>query len=339
MASNRRCASSSSWWASSPRGSATTRGSSRTSSSIRARPGPPRTRCSRRPPSVTGLADDLTKELERQLPAAAEGSARRARPRPPRCATRGSSAAFADTSRSIRQAILSDGSGTETFTRRRRRADGGAARRARARSIRSSRRRSSALPPLEVRLESSNLPHVHDPRSAIERRRAARRSPPRSCWSPRRCSCEHDRRSIALVGRRTAYLAATPLVVFVVLPRVLSLSSGDAPQIASALLRVYGDRVLPSAIALVDRRRRGRRRRRSCGGATHDPAGAPLGSASAGAHDVAAPSRSRPTETTMTESTSRLIPASARPAWSGARARPAASDHPNRAPAGSARAR
>ncbi|HEY5173656.1 MAG TPA: hypothetical protein VIK54_18170, partial [Acidimicrobiia bacterium] len=34
-------------------------------------------------------------------------------------------------------------------------------------------------------------------------------------------------------------------------PRVLSLSSAEAPQIASDLLRVYGDRALPSALALV----------------------------------------------------------------------------------------
>jgi hypothetical protein len=62
---------------------------------------------------------------------------------------------------------------------------------------------------------------------------------------------QHDRRSIARAGRRTAFVAITPIAVLVVFPRVLSHASGDAPQIGSALLRVYGDRVLPSAIGLV----------------------------------------------------------------------------------------
>ncbi len=61
----------------------------------------------------------------------------------------------------------------------------------------------------------------------------------------------HDRRAIARVGRRTAFLALVPVVVLEVLPRVLAHASSSAPQIASALLRVYGDRVLPSAITLI----------------------------------------------------------------------------------------
>jgi hypothetical protein len=36
-----------------------------------------------------------------------------------------------------------------------------------------------------------------------------------------------------------------------VLPRVLSHLSGDAVQVATALFRVYGDRVLPSAVFLI----------------------------------------------------------------------------------------
>ena len=100
------------------------------------------------------LAADLTKELERQLPAAAKdahvSAAAAAAVRDPRV-----SAAFADTVAHIRQAILSDGSGTRTFTVDGTALDGGAARR--ARSGRSAARREGRAPaaPLEVRLEST----------------------------------------------------------------------------------------------------------------------------------------------------------------------------------------
>ena len=101
-----------------------------------------------------------------------------------------------------------------------------------------------------MRLESTNLTHVHDPGPALGVV-ALLGLTAAVLLVAASLLLEHDRRSIALAGRRTAYLAATPLAVFVVLPRVLSLSSADAPQIASALLREYGDRALPSAIALA----------------------------------------------------------------------------------------
>ena len=61
----------------------------------------------------------------------------------------------------------------------------------------------------------------------------------------------HDRRAFGRVGRRIAYLASTPIAVFVLLPRVLAHAPGDGPQIAAALLRVYGNRILPSAVVLI----------------------------------------------------------------------------------------
>ncbi len=61
----------------------------------------------------------------------------------------------------------------------------------------------------------------------------------------------HDRRAFGRVGRRIAYLAITPIAVFVLLPRLLAHAPGDGPQIAAALLRVYGNRILPSTVALI----------------------------------------------------------------------------------------
>jgi hypothetical protein len=194
------------------------------------------------------LADDLTKELEQQLPTATADphvrAAAAAAVRDPRVAD-----AFAETVVRIREAILSDGSGKQTFT-----VDGRALTAALhdallpvdpqlAAQVARSR-------PLEVKLESDNLSHVNDPRSGVNV----------IAWLgivaallfvTAALLLDPERRTIARAGRRTAYLAVTPLLVFALLPHVLSLSSSDAPQIASALLRVVGDRVLPSAIALV----------------------------------------------------------------------------------------
>jgi hypothetical protein len=194
------------------------------------------------------LAHDLTKELERQLPAAAKDShvsaATATAVRDPRV-----SAAFADTVSHIRQAILSDGRGTKSFS-----VDGAALTAALHDALApvdpQLAARVERLPPLEVRLESTNLTHVHDPGPALGVV-ALLGLTAAVLLVAASLLLEHDRRSIALAGRRTAYLAATPLAAFVVLPRVLSLSSADAPQIASALLREYGDRALPSAIALA----------------------------------------------------------------------------------------
>jgi len=194
------------------------------------------------------LADDLTQELERQLPTAADDAHLRAAAaaavRDPRVAN-----AFANTVVRIREAILADGSGKQTFS-----VDGravtGALHDALAPADPQLAAQVARLRPLEVNLESDNLAHVKDPRSGISV----------IAWLgivaallfiTAALLLDHDRRAIERAGRRTAYLAATPLLVFAVLPHVLALSSSDAPQIASVLLRVLGRRVLPSAIALV----------------------------------------------------------------------------------------
>jgi hypothetical protein len=247
------------------------------------------------------LAADLTKELERQLPAAAKdahvSAAATAAVRDPRV-----SAAFADTVTQIRQAVLSDGSSTRTFT-----VDGTALTASLHDALAPVDPQLAAkvetLPPLEVRLESNHVSHVHDPRSALGVV-ALLGITAAILLVASSLLLEHDRRSIALAGRRTAYLAATPLALFVVLPRVLSLSSAEAPRIASALLRVYGDRALPSAVALVIVGvavvagtvvlRRGRTTRRARGSARPQP-------------ELTAWPRPRVAtdETTLTETTSR----------------------------------
>jgi hypothetical protein len=60
-----------------------------------------------------------------------------------------------------------------------------------------------------------------------------------------------DRRHVAALGRRVAYLSVPPLVGFVVVPRLLRDASGDFPELAGALLDGYAGRVVPSAIALL----------------------------------------------------------------------------------------
>jgi hypothetical protein len=61
----------------------------------------------------------------------------------------------------------------------------------------------------------------------------------------------HERRDVARVGRRIAYLSICPLLFFGLLPHFLEGADGDAPEVGGALLRTYGSRVMPSAIALL----------------------------------------------------------------------------------------
>jgi hypothetical protein len=194
------------------------------------------------------IADHLTDELEKQLPAAngdpRVASAVATAVRDPRVAT-----AFSDTVADIRSAVLTDGSGPETFT-----VDGHALTAALHDALLPVDPRLAAqverLRPLDVRLESKDLPHTKDPRAALGVV-AGLGTTAAALFITSALLLAHDRRTVARVGRRTAFLAVTPLLLFALLPRVLSIPSGDAAQIASALLRVYGNRALPSAIALV----------------------------------------------------------------------------------------
>jgi hypothetical protein len=61
----------------------------------------------------------------------------------------------------------------------------------------------------------------------------------------------HERPAFARAGRRIAYLAIAPLLVFLVLPLVVSRFSGTAPEVIGTVLRSYRGRVLPSAIAFL----------------------------------------------------------------------------------------
>jgi len=105
-------------------------------------------------------------------------------------------------------------------------------------------------PPVPVNIGSTALPHLHDARPTADVVTVLATIAALLLITAS-LLLRHDRRSVARVGRRIAYLAVMPLAVFVILPRVLQHASGDAPQIAAALLRAYGDRVLPSAITIV----------------------------------------------------------------------------------------
>jgi hypothetical protein len=61
-----------------------------------------------------------------------------------------------------------------------------------------------------------------------------------------------DRRhAIVLVGRRLLFLGVGPIVVFVVVPILLDAAGNDVAGTFAAVMRVYGERVLASAVALV----------------------------------------------------------------------------------------
>ena len=61
----------------------------------------------------------------------------------------------------------------------------------------------------------------------------------------------HNLATVRGVGRRIAFLAIGPAVVFAVIPRLLDTSHGSAQAVAAALLRAYGRQVLFSAVLLA----------------------------------------------------------------------------------------
>ncbi len=195
----------------------------------------------------SALADTITAQIDRQLPAARSDP--RVAPaiaqalRDPRV-----EAAFADTIAQIHQTVLSDSS-TASF-----RIDSRALTDALHDEVAPTDPQLAAqilqAPPLNVSINAGNLPHARDARpiANVVTLLAAIAA---ILFVSASLLLQHGRRSIARVGRRIAYLAVMPIVVFEVLPRVLTHASGDAPQIAAALLRVYGNRVLPSAIVLA----------------------------------------------------------------------------------------
>lgn len=195
-----------------------------------------------------GLADQITTELDRQLPNARQDpraqAAVAAALRDPRVAN-----AFADTVAQIHAAVLSSNAGDQTFT-----IDGHALSAALHDALAPHDPQLAAqlltVPPIAVQIKAKDMPRLHDPQSTADVVTVLAVMAALLLITAS-LILQHDRRTIGRVGRRTALLAFTPLLVFFALPRVLGHASGDAPQIASALLRVYGARVLPSAIALV----------------------------------------------------------------------------------------
>jgi hypothetical protein len=193
------------------------------------------------------LADQLVTEVDRRIPLAAEdprlAPAVTAALHDPRVV-----AAFTNTVANIHEAILSHGNQT-TFT-----VDG----RALSLALRNAlaardpllAARVKKVPPLTIRIRNDNLPRVHALRSAADGVMVLA-TVAALLLIAASLLLRHDRGSFVLVGRRAAYLAITPLLLFVVLPRVLEHASGIIPDIATTLLRTYGHRALPSAIALV----------------------------------------------------------------------------------------
>ena len=61
----------------------------------------------------------------------------------------------------------------------------------------------------------------------------------------------HDRKMFRRAGRRLAFLALPPVLVFLVIPRALESSHNSAMSVSAAMLRSYGHRVLFSATVLA----------------------------------------------------------------------------------------
>jgi hypothetical protein len=105
-------------------------------------------------------------------------------------------------------------------------------------------------PPLQVKFNADQLPHLGHARD-VAHNVALLGTIAALLLLTASLLMVHDRGAIARVGRRTAYIAIVPLLVFALGPRLLAGARGGAPEIAGAALRTYGGRVVPSAVALV----------------------------------------------------------------------------------------
>lgn len=193
------------------------------------------------------LADEVTREIDRQVPVAAQdpriAAATKTALRDPRVVN-----AFANTIEQMHESILSATPRTSFVV------DGrplsAAVRDALARSDPQLAAQVARAGPLNITIKTDKLPKLHNTKSAANALEILGIAAA-LLFGTASLILVHDRRAFGQVGRRTAYLAITPILVFVLLPRVLAHAPGDGPQIAAALLRVYGDRILPSAAVLI----------------------------------------------------------------------------------------
>ena len=194
-----------------------------------------------------GLADQITNELDQKIPAARRDPPRRP-PSPPRSATHASrvhsptplprsTPRFCPKTRPRGSPSTGTRSRTHCTTRSHR-------------VIRSSRRncaRSRPSPCTSTRTTCRGC--TTRVRPQIPSRRS--QSSPRSSSSPRRSSCSTTGAPSDESGAAPRSWRSLPYLCSSRCRSCSRHASGNAPQIASALLRVYGDRVLPSAIALI----------------------------------------------------------------------------------------
>jgi hypothetical protein len=105
-------------------------------------------------------------------------------------------------------------------------------------------------PPLDIELNGKDLPNFGNTRGNADNIMtvAAMLAVVLICLSLFKA---HDRGSVSRFGRRVAYLAVVPLLLFAVVPRVLGSLSGAGPEIVGTALRVYAGRVVPSAIVFA----------------------------------------------------------------------------------------
>lgn len=195
------------------------------------------------------LTDDITREVRKELSeagvdadvrAAVEGALR-----DPRV-----TASFADAIESLHRAIVNGGA-TRNITIDAR-AVTGAVHDALARidtKLAAEFERQTKTAPIEVQLGRSDMPHFANAHNTATLAMIFGAVGALLLGSLS-LLLVHDRRAIRRVGRRVAYLAITPLLLFALLPRMLD-GRGDVQDIAAAVMRSYGGRVVPSAIGFA----------------------------------------------------------------------------------------
>jgi len=198
------------------------------------------------PPVQRGLADQMTTQVDRELKAAGAGQkvtdAVHAAIRDPRVAN-----AFADALAQVHQALLVDKGEQITIDTR---ALTSAVHDALAKQDPDLAKQFAKHGPIAVHLGGKDLPHLGAAHRTVETVSLLAILAALVLIAGSLVLC-HERKVFVRVGRRTAMLSLGPLLAFVVVPFVLAHIGGNVAPIASAVLRAYRGRVLPSALVLL----------------------------------------------------------------------------------------
>ena len=194
------------------------------------------------------LSDDISRQLDRELPETAAPAAVHTAVaqalRDPRVTT-----AFADALTQLHRAMLSP-DGNHAAIELDPRMVTSAIHDALAQQDPGLAAKITAREPITVRLGGGDLPHIGPARGTFTMIQLVALIIALMCGALS-LALEHGGRAVRRTGRRIAYLSIVPLALFEVAPPVLTHYDGETPQATAAVLRSLAGQVVPSAVILL----------------------------------------------------------------------------------------